>query len=606
MPQQSDASWLNEMTEVPAGWPLTTVIHAFAYKASSESSALVDRAREVVSHRLVELWASQPEEAEAWLSRCRERFAVELAAQATGPELLIEALLQHGAAECVKYGKGRWQFSEAGLLRGEPSGSAAEREAVAAWYLQESYIRDRCRELAERLVAAESQETARKRQKLEEETAERRRLEAELQKSQEEGRELRSRLAVAEAEVSSKTAELQTAQTRCQELCQELAHGAAGVEEMQKELRQLQNEHGKCQERCNELASRMEEAEAEASEHAKTKERLVQAESDAAQKQMELQRLQAESRGYMDRAPEEDAKSKVELQVEKAVLLERCEQLRQQLSKAEAERSAMLGQMHVLWEEKATYQERCRQLERQLAEAKPPHSGSPSVHASLTFQGPGRESDLTEYIVVDDDAASSSVLSRSSWFSVKPDCFMPDAIFKTRSSGVDFFLMGRDLRKGSQVVAADDETILEVCEAPVLSQATETVRLQAGAATLRVTPDHQVQVPEVDGAMEDGEGGGNGRYAPAGSLKPFALIMLDSGEPAALTGVASESGDLTGRWQHSRAHPASSARVPTASRQPAVQTWGGAAEVRVRRRRRMQTTEEPPSRTRLEHQLRYC
>ena len=546
MPQQPEAKFLHQLTEVPAGWSLATVTDAFAYLADYvKGHDDANRAREALSHRLVDLWASQPAEAQAWLSGCWERFAKELTGKATRPELLFEALLRHGAAEVGKYGDGCWRFSEAGLLRGEPRGSAAERESRAAWYLQISRVRDRCRELAERLAEAESHETARKRQKLEEETAERRRLEAELHTSQEEGRDLRNRLAAAEGQVSSKDAELQTAQSesaKCKERCDELATRAAAAEsavvELRQELGQLQEEHGNCQKRCQELANRLEAAEAEASEHAKTKELLVQAESDAAEKQLEVQRLQEECRECVST---EEAKSNVELRLEKAVLLERCEQLRQQLAKAEGK----LVQMQVLWEEKATYKERCRQLERQLSEAKPPHSGSPSVHASLTHHVPvpsgdaasHGEADVTEYILVDDEAASSSaVLSHSSWFSVKPDCFMADAIFKTRSSGVDFFLMGRDLRKGSQVVAGDDETILEVCEAPV-------VRLQAGAATLRVTPEHAVQVPAADGGMEGGAGGGSCRYVPAGSLKPGALVMLDSAEPMALTGVASESGE---------------------------------------------------------------
>ncbi|CAE7693654.1 unnamed protein product [Symbiodinium microadriaticum] len=572
MPQQPEAAHLCQLTEVPVGWPLATVIDAFSHLAACGSSKS-ERAREVLSHRLEDLWAAQPAEAEAWLQRCRERFATELAGEATRPEELYEALLRHGAAEDGKYWchyyfydewgeyNGAWRFSEAGLLQGEPCGSAAERERVAARYLQRSDVRDRCRELAERLAAAESQETARKRQKLEEqETTERRRLEAELHKSQEEEcRDLRNRLAAAEAEVSSKTAELQTAQSeaaKCKERCDELATRAAAAEsalaEMWQELAQLQEEHGTCQQRCGELADRLGAAKAEASEHAKTKELLAQAKSDAAEKQSEVQRLQEESRECVSA---EEAKSNVELRLEKAVLLERCEQLRQQLAKAEGK----LGQMQVLWEEKATYKERCRQLERQLSKAKPPRSGRPSVHAKLSRQvqalsddtaSSGQESDLTEYILVDDEAASSSsssssssVLSHSSWFSVKPNCFMPDAIFKTRDFGVDFFLMGRDLRKGSRVVAGDDETILEVCDAPFLCQAKEVVRLQAGAATLRVTADHSVQVPAADGAMEGGTDGGSCRYVPAGSLKPGSLVMLDSGQPAALTGVASETGD---------------------------------------------------------------
>ena len=590
--------FLMRLTEVPAGWPLATVIDAFvhlaAYRPNDET-----RAFEAVSHRLVDLWASQPAEAQAWLQRSRERFATELAGKETRPEELQEALLRYGAAECGKYvWVGCWCFCEAGLLRRESLSLAAERERCAAWYLQHSFAHDRCRELAERLPAAESPETARKRQKLEEETSERRRLEAELEKSQEEGRELSNRLAAAEAEVSSKTAELQTVQSesakckeqcaelatraaaaesavtemqqeaeeecrdlrnrlavaevevaskdaelrsvrsegaKCKEQCEELASRAAGAEEMQKELRLVEEQHFKCQEHCRELASRLQRAEAEASEHAKTKERLVQAESDAAQKQLEVQRLQQdESRGFTESVSAEEGRS--ELRLEKAVLLERCEQLRQQLSKEEAERSAMLGRMQGLWEEKATYKERCRQLECQLAKANPPHCSSPSVHASLTCQGPapsGQQSDLSEYILVDEPP---------SWFSVKPDCFMADAIFKTRSSGVDFFLMGRDLQKGSQVVAGDGETILEVCEAPVLSQAKGFVRLQAGAAMLEVTPEHPVQVPATAG-MEGGAGGGSCRYVPAGSLEPGALVMLDSGEHAALTDVTTETGD---------------------------------------------------------------
>ena len=120
---------------------------------------------------------------------------------------------------------------------------------------------------------------------------------------------------------------------------------------------------------------------------------------------------------------------------------------------------------------------------------------------------------------------------------------MPDAIFKTRSGDIEHFLRGRDLRKGSRVVAGDGETIVEVCEAPVLSQAKRFVRLQAGAAMLEVTAEHPVQVPAADDGMDDGEGGGSKRYVEAGKLNKGDLVMLDAGKPAALTSVESESGD---------------------------------------------------------------
>ena len=557
MAQQPEAKYLIKLSQVPVGWPLETVIDAFAALAAYHPSYAA-RALEAVSHRLVDLWAAQPAEAQAWLQRCRERFATGLTGKATGAGELCEALLRHGAVEHGKY-NGGWHFSEAGLLRGEPCGSAADRERMTAQYLQDPYARAHCRALAKRLAEAESQETARKRQKLEEERgSECRRLEAELHKSQAEGRELRNRLAAVEAEVSSKTTELQTAQSesaKCKEQCKELATLAAATEsavvELRQEVGQLQEEHGTCRQRCEELAARLE---AEAAEHAKTKERLSQAEADAAERRMEVERLQEERRSYQERcqqaevarlasAEERGSKAELQLEKEKAVLQERCEQLRHQLAKAEAERSAMLGQLLDLREEKGMHKGCIRELEKQLLQAKKSHhlnSGhTPHCEAPVNEASNSQEPDLAEqlgYSFVDDDGTASSVRSHCSWFAVKPDsvkpqCFMVDAIFKTRSFGADFFLMGRDLKKGSQVVAGDDSSILEVAKTPEICDASEVVELQAGAATLRVTPDHLVQVADAKGEAEES------LYLAAGKLKAGDLVMLDSGEVAALSSV---------------------------------------------------------------------
>ncbi|CAE7542102.1 unnamed protein product [Symbiodinium sp. CCMP2592] len=524
MPQQPEAKFLKDLTEVPAGWPLATVIDAFAYLAVLRASyAPPDRAREAVSCRLLELWASQPAEAEAWLERFGELKT------ATRAERLCEALLRHGAAEHGKYEYDCWCFSQAELLRCALR-PAADRERVAAWYLQQPRTRDRCRQLAERLVEAESSETARKRQKLEEETAQRRRLEAELQQSKEESRELSSRLAAAEAEVSSKTAELQTAQS-------ELEHRATSAEsvvaEMRKELQQLQGEHGRGQERCEDLANRLKAAVAE---HAEAKERLVH---DTSEKQLELrqqqqQQQQADSCSYDG--------SKAELQIQNAVLQERCEQLRQQLAKAESKLDLLQDLREEMREEIGMYKERLRG-QRTVVESKTKShrlGGGISGHPSVNHPAPAsrnavfgdQESDLAEqlgYSLVDEDGAS--VLSRSSCCSVKQNCLMLDAIFKSR---MDFFREGRDLQKGSQVLAGDGKTVLEVVEISKEGQATEVVDLQAGLATLRVTLDHPVQIPD-----ESGEPGRH-VYMPAGKLKPGDFVMLDSGEPVALTSAETQ------------------------------------------------------------------
>ena len=526
MSQQSEAKLLKELTEVPAGWPLATVLDAFLNLATYGADHIpAERAREAVSTRLVELWASQPAEAEGWLQQCRERFATQLEGKETRPEQLGEALLRHGAAESGKYdwfgkhGRNHWRFSEAGLLRGALRGSAADWEYWAVHYLQKPHIR----ELAERLEQAESPETARKRQKLEEETSERRRLEAELQKSQEEGRVLRNRLAAAEAQLSSKTAELQTAQSeaaKCKEQCKEFATRAAAAEagaaEMQKELRQVQEEHGKCQERCEEFATRLQAAEAEASEHAGTKQRLARAEADVAEQRLEMQRLEMENLRLKDGSQRTEMGQSTELQVEKAVLQDRCEQLQQQLAEARA-------QLEVLWEERGMYQERLRQLAEMNKKQEPHHHRHPAFHPPGTAPSDTAFGDQ-EWDLVDEDVAS--VLSGSSGCSVQQNCFMLDAIFKSR---MDVFREGSDLQEGSQVLAGDGETVLEVVEISKEARTKKVVDLQAGAATLRVTPDHPVQVPDENGQA------GCRLYMPAGKLKVGDFVMLDSGEPVALT-----------------------------------------------------------------------
>ena len=410
MPQQPEARLLCHLTEVPAGWRLATVIDAFAHLAGLYFyNPKPDRAREALSRRLVDLWAAQPAEAQAWLSRCQERFATELAGEATRTELLCEALRRHGAAEDYKYGCDKWRFSEAGLLRGEPWGSAAEGECAVAWHLEQPHFYDRCWELAERLRLAESRKTAGKRQKREDETAERQRLEAELHTSQEEGRELRNRLAAAEAQLHS--AKVETAKHK--EHCAPRATSAeSAAEKMRQELGQLQDEHGKCQERCQELASRLEAAEAAVS---KQKGRLAQEERQGCQACMALAKEEAE----------------------KAVLQEQCEQLRQQLketsAKAEAERSAMLGRMQVLREElKDMHKHRIRELELQQREARDlvGHANAETSH--------GQAAGLAEQL----------------------GCFMPDAIFKVQSCDAEYYLMSKDLKKGSHVASADGKAVL--------------------------------------------------------------------------------------------------------------------------------------------------
>ena len=220
--------------------------------------------------------------------------------------------------------------------------------------------------------------------------------------------------------------------------------------------------------------------------------------------------------------------------VENATYKERCEQMKLRLDRAEAELRRKTAENQQLLVENATFRERCR------IEARHPQSlrAATSAATFATMRPSGMEasssqdSDSAErmgFTVVDDDALS--VLSHSSWFSVKPHCFVVDAIFRTRSCGRDFFLMGKDLVKGSRVVAADNKTILEVAAAPEVFQETAGFDLQAGNAALGVTADHLVLVPDPKAASC------NGIYVKAGNLKEGDFVMLDSWEPVRLTGM---------------------------------------------------------------------
>ena len=179
--------------------------------------------------------------------------------------------------------------------------------------------------------------------------------EAELQKSHGEGRELRNRLVVPKAELAARS-ECAVCKEQREQLVNRAAAAESAAAEMWQELRQLQEEHIKCHEHSKELVTRLE---AEAVEHASSKDRLSQVESDA-------ERLQEESRSFQERCQLAEvrlteAASQTELQLEKAVLL--------------------LGQLLELHEEKGMHKEPIRELERQLCEAKQceaHHAGGPS------------------------------------------------------------------------------------------------------------------------------------------------------------------------------------------------------------------------------------
>ena len=500
--------WLPELRQVPAAWPLQTVLDAWVHLNANRYldpfKADVQTANAALELRLEELWASQPEA----VARCLELEPSEAPREAK----LAKALSRYGRAEVQRCSV--THFTAQGLVR-------QECWTAVCW----ADFDARCRELARRLVAAEAKAGEAKRRRLEESVSSSWR---ELQAAKEET--ARHRL-------------------RCEELTSRVAELEAAASEKSIQLQAVHEERARLADRLGEAEAEVRAAHVEAvkqkEQHQQLEARVLALEAEkAAQLQAFEERMQCSG-------------SMVSVQttwvIENAVYKERSERLKEQLdrtlTKAEADMSAKEEELKALSEEKGKYKERCNQLQQQLADAQTQAlhlSKRSSLHPTFPSHGPAvgeqssspesHASDQLGYVLVEDDVAS--VLSSASWFSVKPQCFMMDSVFKTRSYGIDFFMMGKDLKAGSQVVAGNDQDLLTVAKAPEVCKAKEVVILQAGNATLQVTPDHLVQVP-----VNKKGPAGSMQYTQAGTLKPGDLVVLDSGEPMALTSVESRPVD---------------------------------------------------------------
>jgi hypothetical protein len=130
-----------------------------------------------------------------------------------------------------------------------------------------------------------------------------------------------------------------------------------------------------------------------------------------------------------------------------------------------------------------------------------------------------------------DDAPSASSECASSVISLGTQlthCFMLDTVFKTVSGENVFYLPAQELQKGSQVLADDDKTIVEIVNVPELYESDRTIELSAGDALLRVTPDHRIPAfQETGGELCD---------IQASNLMPTNKVLVN-GLPTPLSSV---------------------------------------------------------------------
>ena len=450
--------WLYELREVPAAWPLQTVLDAWVHlNADGWDRSDIQTANAALEQRLKELWASQPEAA--------ARFLELEPSEAPREAKLAEALSRYGRAErqrCfVVY------FTAQGLVRVERS------SGVASWF------DDRCWELAGRLIAAEAKAGEAKRRRLEESASSAsRELQAakeEIAGHQQREEELTVRVAELEAAASEKSVELQAVQEERARLADRLGEAEAKGQTAQDEavkhkekLRQLEArvlalEAEKAaqlrasEDERNQLAERVAAAEAEICQQTVKSEQLMSkvatSEAVATESQAELRKVQEllsrlQAEGCHRSSAEDQAGRNVNVQsmlIENAVYKDRCEQLK-------VETSAKMDKIQILSEDLGRYKERCHQLQQQLTEAKKPAgclsvSGRPLVH-------PSHE--------------RSSPCSEEAWVHLSDTgCFMADASFKDEN-GV--LIPIKDLREGSRIMAADG-TVVEVATPPEQQQA---------------------------------------------------------------------------------------------------------------------------------------
>jgi len=107
-------------------------------------------------------------------------------------------------------------------------------------------------------------------------------------------------------------------------------------------------------------------------------------------------------------------------------------------------------------------------------------------------------------------------------------CFMLDTMLKTVSGESVLYLPAQGLQKGSQIMADDDKTIVEIVNVPELHESDRFIELSAGDAVLRVTPDHRIP------AFQDA--GGELCEIQASDLMPTNTVLVN-GVPTPLSSV---------------------------------------------------------------------
>ena len=296
------------------------------------------------------------------------------------------------------------------------------------------------------------------------------------------------------------------------------------------------------QEECGRLTDGLAVA---VSELQAARDELLKCHEGSATNQTELQQMRVENSELRERcqqlemrmaASEEASANPPDLQnilVENAVYRDRCEQLQQNLVKVEMEATTTMAEIRKLCEEKGMYKERCAQLQRQLESQQRNTQDAAARFLDPTVEAHGHRPGLPEEASGSQDPESNANEEMADDDGAQDRCFLADALFTRRDEkGREYFVPGKDLEIGNLVVAEDSKsgkTLVKVLSVQVTCEDTQVIHLQAGAATLQVTPGHRVRVPGMNGELD------RDLALKAVSLKKGDKIVLDDGKPVELT-----------------------------------------------------------------------
>eukprot|EP00434_Breviolum_minutum_P000203 symbB.v1.2.000172.t1/scaffold9.1/size550961/28 len=315
---------------------------------------------------------------------------------------------------------------------------------------------------------------------------------------------------------------LQTVDARASILMTRLEH--ANAKRKQDELQPLKEEESQRQAvtvqmqqlqlECEHLKKRQEESESERLKEESKRQALTLQMQEMQSECESLRKKQEESES--ERLKEESKRQALTLQMQE--MQSECESLRKRQEESERERLKEESKRQELTLQLQQLQLENEKLKKKEFKFKSLVAAAHSLKSKVEqFCNECDTCDAEDASQPDSSWELCTLMTDGSGISIDTAgrCFMREAVFKAALGG---FVSGHDLRRGSQILAADG-SMVEVAHPPEVSEKRGKVVLQTEKAKLEVTADHRVVNVTHDGEK---------RQVPAFKLSVGDLVMVDN------------------------------------------------------------------------------